>query len=1095
MTSPTQTADHDLAEIEAAARTDRDRAIDLAIKALGRGLDHPLVLRLVADGLEEDGRLQEAGNLLTRAREAAPRDVEVLTQFGRLLARVGRPEEALEMQREAVAIDPQSYAAHVGAGGPSLTLNDIAGAKTHFQRAHEIAPQAAEPLSALAVIAAREGNPAAARALAERALAIRPDLVRAQMAIAQADLAEEAPAPAEARLKWLLARADLADDNRADAFNFLAEALDALDRPGEAFFAYEARNTLLARLYAPSFEANIPETWVDQAKRLAAYFETAPRDPWRASAGEDRLGATTVRGHIFLMGFPRSGTTLLEQALASHPGVVALEEKPNLSNAAGHLLADDAAVDRLASLDPAEADAARDAYWRGVTDAFGEDISDKVFIDKLPLHTPALPLIAKLFPAAKIIFARRDPRDVVLSCFRRRFRLNAAMYEYLTLEGAARYYDQTMRLAELYAARLPLDIHYIRHEDLVADFEGVAGAALRYIGVDWDPAVWNFPARARARSNTVSGPLVARGLNAEGVGQWRRYQKPLAPVLALLEPWAKRFGYPPVDPAAIPGPIDPRLARAVSEVGAAVRAGDWGGAYGLIDAAMAQGLRHPLFHRLRGVRAQQEGRLDEAIADFETALADAPGDFAILSALGLCLARNGRLADALARLDTAVAINPAFAPAHYNRGWTLENMGDLAAARDAYGRAVAIDPRHAQAIGQLAVIAGRAADWSQARRLAEQALNLDPGQPVAATALAGAEAAEGGLAAAERRLRALLADGARAGAHERAVASSALGDVLDRLERPGEAFTAYEASGALFHDLHAPRFTRDGAEPSWGAARRLTGYFNTAAAADWRRPPPPAGPREAKGHVFLVAFPRSGTTMLGQALAGHRDAVTLDEQDCLADAAAAFMRDPEGLTRLAAITSSQADHHRDLYWRRARAAGAEVADRVFIDKLPMNALALPLVVKLFPEAKVLVLRRDPRDVVLSAFRRQFVINPTTVELLSLAGAARLYDAVMSLMDIYGDKLDLDRRVQSYETLVGDFDGQTRAICDFVGLDWRPGLAAFADRAGAVATPSAAQLARGLNAEGVGHWRRYRDELAPVMPVLAPWVKRFGYPID
>ena len=1093
MTDTIHTLDRELAEIEAAARTDRNGAIDLAIKALGQGLDHPLVLRLVAEGLEEDGRLQDAGNLLTRAREAAPRDVEVLTQFGRLLARIGRPEEALEMQREALAIDPHSYAAHVGAGGPSLTLNDIAGAKSHFQRAHDIAPEAAEPLSALAVIAAREGDNTAARALAERALAIRPDLVRAQMAIAQADLAEEAPALAEARLIWLLGRADLADDNRADAFNFLAEALDALDRPNEAFFAYDARNALLARLYAPSFEANIPERWLDQTKRLAAYFEAAPQGPWQASPGDDRVGAATVRAHVFLMGFPRSGTTLLEHALASHPGVVALEEKPNLSKAAGHLLVDDAAVDRLASLDATEADAARDAYWRGVRDAFGEDISDKVFIDKLPLHTPALPLIAKLFPRAKVIFARRDPRDVVLSCFRRRFRLNAAMYEYLTLEGAARYYDQTMRLAELYVAKLPLHIHYIRHEDLVADFEGVAGAALRYIGADWDPAVWNFPARARAQSNTVSGPQVARGLNAEGVGEWRRYQKPLAPVLPLLEPWARRFGYPPVDPAAIPGPIDPRVARAVSQIGAAVGTGDWSGAFGLIDGAMAQGLRHPLFHRLRGVRAQQEGRLDEAIADFETAVADAPGDFAISSALGLCLARNGRLADALSRLDTAVAINPGFAPAHYNRGWTLENMGYLAGAREAYRRAVAIDPRHAQAIGQLAVIASRAADWPQARRLAEEALTLDPGQPVATTALAGAEAAEGDPAAAEQRLRGLLADGARAGAHERAVALSALGDVLDRLERPRDAYTAYEAAGAAFRDLYASRFTRSGAETSLAVATRLTAYFAGANAADWRRAPPRSEPRNEKGHVFVIGFPRSGATMLGQALAGHRDVVTLDEQDLLADAARAFMDRPEDLSRLAEISPTQADHHRALYWSRARAAGAEVAGRVFIDKLPMNSLALPLIVKLFPQAKLLILRRDPRDVVLSSFRRQFVINATTVELLTLAGAARLYDAVMGLMEIYGDKLDVDRRVQSYETLVDDFDGQTRAICDFVGLDWAPGMEDFAGRAGAVATPSSVQIARGLNAEGVGHWRRYANEMTPVMPILTPWVERFGYP--
>ena len=111
-----------------------------------------------------------------------------------------------------------------------------------------------------------------------------------------------------------------------------------------------------------------------------------------------------------------------------------------------------------------------------------------------------------------------------------------------------------------------------------------------------------------------SADQVARGLNAEGVGQWRRYEAQLAPVLSLLEPWAARFGYPPADAAAMPAPLDPRVAASVAQVGASVQAGDWTRAFGLIDAAFAQGLRHPLFFRLRGVRGQQEGRLDAAIA-------------------------------------------------------------------------------------------------------------------------------------------------------------------------------------------------------------------------------------------------------------------------------------------------------------------------------------------------------------------------------------------------------------------------------------------------------------------------------------------------
>ncbi|MEO8925572.1 MAG: sulfotransferase [Caulobacteraceae bacterium] len=1087
----TQTMDNtETARIEATAKTDRNLAIELAIAALGRGNEHPLVLRLVADGLEEDGRPQEAGNLLVKARAAHPRDVDVLTQFGRLLYNLRRLDEALAVFEDAIAIEPNSYDAQAGAGSACLNLNLVSAAREHYRRAAEIVPGAAEPLSALAVIAVRQEDLKQGRALAERALAIRPEFVRARMAIAQIELAEGAPALAETRLKRLLGRGDLNEEQRADGLSYLADALDALDRPSEAFGYYRARNEALQRVHTPAFKATVTERWVEQARRLTAWFEAAPRAPWRDPAGEDRRGAAMVSGHVFLMSFPRSGTTLLETVLASHPEVVALEEKTLLAEAGGHFLADDGGLRRLAGLDPAEADICRDTYWRGVREFFPEDISRKVLIDKLPLHTPALPVITKLFPSAKILFALRDPRDVVLSCFRRHFLINAAMYEFLTLEGTAHYYDQTMRLANIYRAILPLHIHDARNESLVADFEGETRKILNFLGLEWDAAIHDFPARARALSNTPSAPQVARGINASGVGQWRRYRAQLAPVLPLLEPWVARFGYAPM--VAQDSPAKSSAAAAVSRVEAAIRAGDWPGAHSLVDEALAGGLRHPLFFRLRAVRAQQEGRLNEAIADFETVLADSGADFAILSALGLCLARAGRPVEGLARLDASIAVNPAFAPAHYNRGWTLEIMGDLARARTAYGRAVEIDPRHAQALGNLAAIAARAADWPAARRLADLALALDPAQPVAITALANAEAAGGELAAAEWRLRVLTAASATPSPHERAVAFNALGDVLDKLDRPGDAFTAYEATGALLRELYAARFAGPGAESSLGAARRLGDYFRAADRADWGRSASPATPRAARGHVFLIGFPRSGTTMLGQALAVHPGAVTLDERDLLADATAAFMGAPESLGRLAAIAPSEIDHHLDLYWRQAREAGAEVAGKVFIDKMPMNMLRLPLIVKLFPDAKVLLSRRDPRDVVLSAFRRQFVINPTTVELLDLADAARLYDAVMGLMEVYGDKLDVDLRVQSYESLVADFEDQIGAVCDFAGLERRSGLADFAGRAGAVATPSGAQLAAGLNAEGVGRWRRYAHELASVMPILAPWVERFGY---
>lgn len=171
--------------------------------------------------------------------------------------------------------------------------------------------------------------------------------------------------------------------------------------------------------------------------------------------------------------------------------------------------------------------------------------------------------------------------------------------------------------------------------------------------------------------------------------------------------------------------------------------------------------------------------------------------------------------------------------------------------------------------------------------------------------------------------------------------------------------------------------------------------------------------------------------------------------------------------------------------------------RVFVDKHPLNTLKLPLIARLLPDAVVLFARRDPRDVVLSCFRRRFALNGPMHALLTLEGAADLYDAAMTLAGRVFARSDLLWSEVVHERLVDDFDGESARACRAIGLDWTPALRGFSTRIAEreVATPSAAQLAGGLSREGVGAWRRYRRELAPVLPRLQPWVERFGYPAD
>ena len=234
---------------------------------------------------------------------------------------------------------------------------------------------------------------------------------------------------------------------------------------------------------------------------------------------------------------------MLEQILASHPDIEAMGERSCLVDSQDAFTIPLEGLDRLANSSPDELEPYRKAYWTRVAQE-GSTPQRRVFVDKMPLYSVFLCLVAKLFPRAKILFAIRDPRDVVLSCFRRRFVMTQQMYALTSLESAADYYDGVMRLSGIYREKLGLEFCNLRHEDMIADLEGETRRLCDFLGVPWNAAMEDFARTARSRSvNTPSGPQLARGLSSQGVGQWRRYRKELAPVLPKLAPWVAHFGY------------------------------------------------------------------------------------------------------------------------------------------------------------------------------------------------------------------------------------------------------------------------------------------------------------------------------------------------------------------------------------------------------------------------------------------------------------------------------------------------------------------------------------------------------------------------
>ena len=524
-------------------------------------------------------------------------------------------------------------------------------------------------------------------------------------------------------------------------------------------------------------------------------------------------------------------------------------------------------------------------------------------------------------------------------------------------------------------------------------------------------------------------------------------------------------------------------------------AGDVASAAREAEAALAAGDITVMYLNLAAWRREEEADFAGARALLDRARALAPGDASIETALGTVLRKEGRFAEAIAAFDRVLANHPAYPVAWLERGFAGEAAGDHRGARESYARAAALDPALGPAHAGMAWIAAIEGDAARVRDHAARALAIDPGDATATCALARSEIAAGAADRAERRLAPLRACPAL-DPNRRMIVAQLYGDALDRLNRADAAWEAYADANRAFLGTPAARAVAAGQGVDHSRyVSRLAERLGAVDRAAWRRAPPaPAAPSEAPPrHVFLLGYPRSGTTLVETILATADDVAALEEKPTTIDADRAFLLDDGGLDRLAALEPAAAAPLVAAYWRRVGQAGAAVPAGTFVDMDPLKGVKLPLIAALFPQARIVVMRRDPRDVVLSCLRTAFVATAASLEFVDPVRAARHYDAVMRMTESCLATFPLARHVMRYEALVADFDAQTRALCDFVGIRWTPALRDFAAtaRARGVSTASASQVRRGLY-DGAGGWRRYARQLAPAMPILAPWIERFGY---
>ncbi len=493
----------------------------IAEAALGSGESHAMLYRLAALDRQQKGDFHGAAQFLLSAVQLSPDDTDVLAAAADALRHVGQLEKSIELFDRALARDGGLVAAWYGRGLALESAGALETARQSYQRVTELAPDTAPGWAGLSTITAQLGHKDDARRYAVQAHQLSSNDPTACMALARCEMTDGN----DAHAVQLLRQTSL---DQVDLLTLLGDALDRLGQLDDAFVAYTNANARFAAVHNIAEAASATRDRVENIERAVANLQP---DSWKTS--QCRASGTAAR-HIFLLGYPRSGTTLVEQSLASLPNVVAIEEMPTLDDAVS--LLSEEGVARLASMPEDEANTLRDAYWRRVT-ATGIEVAGKIFVDMDPSKSVGLPLIARLFPDAKIVIMRRDPRDVVWSCFRRAFAYNAVTMEFYSLLRTALHYAAVRRLTQACVQSLPIDAHTVVYEQLVNDFDATTQNLCRFLDIPWSVAMRDFGSAARSgRVKTASAAQVRRTL-FDGTGQWRNYADRLEPVLRILQPW------------------------------------------------------------------------------------------------------------------------------------------------------------------------------------------------------------------------------------------------------------------------------------------------------------------------------------------------------------------------------------------------------------------------------------------------------------------------------------------------------------------------------------------------------------------------------
>lgn len=469
--------------------------------------------------LQRMNRHGEAAEAYAAYLDLNPGDVDARIGLARAWIAAGRPRSAIEALQAALARKADHATAHSLTGQCLTQLGDAEAALSHHERAVRLEPDNAEVQFQLGICLEALGRFDEAADAHERAIALRPAFGVAHYNLAMIR-AKSAPAEHAARLQELLGRDDLGDNDRINIAFALGRLLDAQGDYDAAFARYKEANSL--RFAQQPFNAQGHRELIE---RIIATCDAAFFSERRGHGAESRRP-------VFIVGMPRSGSTLVEQILASHRDMHGAGELNHFRDVVqglqDFLSTETTYPECLREIGADHARALADDY---LAELARHDDSAARVADKMLGNYMRLGLIAQLFPNALVVHCRRNPIDTCLSCYFQHF--DRGLRFTYDLESLGIAYRAYRRLMAHWREVLPMRLFEVDYETLVAEPEPIVRDLLEACGLDWDPGCLAFHDTARPVS-TASVWQVRQPLYRSSVERWRRYEKHLAPLIEAL---------------------------------------------------------------------------------------------------------------------------------------------------------------------------------------------------------------------------------------------------------------------------------------------------------------------------------------------------------------------------------------------------------------------------------------------------------------------------------------------------------------------------------------------------------------------------------